>query len=212
MVRATRRASAMRRLKRSTMPLVCGGKAGSGDVRSGSRAEAIKGWCGGPAGRLALHVDGEAIGELGAIVGQDGMNLVREVGQEALEEGRCRLAIPPGMDLDIDVTGIDRLLQALRGGHPLGAPALAGAARAVLAAAPVVAARRPPVGRPLGHAEHPQAARPAGQQAPQQVGVPRVVAVRQQGVPGELVLSTSVQILINQWRHGDADPLLGGLG
>jgi hypothetical protein len=74
-------------------------------------AEAIKRMvAGGPAGRLVLHVDGEAVGELGAIVGQDGMNLVREVGQEALEEGRCRLAIPPGMDLDIDVTGgaIDR--------------------------------------------------------------------------------------------------------
>jgi len=38
------------------------------------------------------------------------MNLVREVGQEALEEGRGRLAVPSGMDLDIDVAGgaIDR--------------------------------------------------------------------------------------------------------
>jgi len=65
---------------------------------------------GGPAGRLVLHVDGKAIGELGAVVGQDGMNLVREVGQEALEEGRGRLAVPSGMDLDIDVAGgaIDR--------------------------------------------------------------------------------------------------------
>ena len=89
--------------------------------------------------------------------------------------------------------------------------ALAGAARAVLAAAPVVAARRPPVGRPLGHSEHPQAARPAGQQAPQQVGMPRVIAVRQQGVPGELVLSTSVQILINQWSDGDADNFISRL-
>src|SRR4029077_16093573 len=75
----------------------------------------------GPAGRLVLHVDGEAIGELGAVVGQDGMNLVREVGQEALEEGGCRLAVPPGMDLDIDVAGssIDRdkgiALAALQG-------------------------------------------------------------------------------------------------
>jgi hypothetical protein len=74
-------------------------------------AESIKGMAaGGPAGRLVLHVDGEAVGELGAIVGQDGMNLVREVGQEAREEGGCRLAIPSGMDLDIDVAGgaIDR--------------------------------------------------------------------------------------------------------
>jgi hypothetical protein len=74
-------------------------------------AEAIKRMvAGGPAGRLVLHVDGKAVGELGAIVGQDSMNLVREVDQEALEEGRRRLAIPSGMDLDIDVAGgaIDR--------------------------------------------------------------------------------------------------------
>jgi len=84
--------------------------------------EAIKRMvAGGPAGRLVLHVDGEAIGELGAVVGQDGINLVREVGQEALEEGGCRLAVPPGMDLDIDVAGssIDRdkgiALAALQG-------------------------------------------------------------------------------------------------
>jgi hypothetical protein len=52
--------------------------------------EAIKGMvAGGPAGRLVLHVDSEAVGELGAVVGQDSMNLVREVGQEALEEGRA---------------------------------------------------------------------------------------------------------------------------
>src|SRR5215208_497917 len=69
-------------------------------------AEAIKGMVAGrPAGRLVLHVDGEAVGELGAVVGQDGMNLVREMGQEAREEAGCRLAIPSGMDLDIDVAG-----------------------------------------------------------------------------------------------------------
>jgi hypothetical protein len=64
----------------------------------------------GPAGRLVLHVDGEAVGEFGAVVSQDRMNLVREVGQEALEEGRGRLTIPSGMDLDIDIAGgaIDR--------------------------------------------------------------------------------------------------------
>ena len=67
-------------------------------------AASIKGMVAGrTAGRLILHVDGEAVGELGAVVGQDGMNLVREVGQEAREEGGCRLAIPSGMDLDIDV-------------------------------------------------------------------------------------------------------------
>src|SRR6185312_13993043 len=68
--------------------------------------EAIEGMvAGGPAGRLVLHVDGEAVGELGAVVGQDGMNLVPEVGQEALEEGGCGFAIASGVDLDIDVTG-----------------------------------------------------------------------------------------------------------
>ena len=38
------------------------------------------------------------------------MNFVREVGQEPLEEARCRLAIPSGVDLDINVAGgaIDR--------------------------------------------------------------------------------------------------------
>jgi hypothetical protein len=39
-----------------------------------------------PAWRLVLHINGKAVGELGAIVGQDGMNGMREVGQESLEE------------------------------------------------------------------------------------------------------------------------------
>ena len=43
-----------------------------------------------PSGRsigwLALHIDGEAIGELAAIVGEDGVNRMREVVEEALEE------------------------------------------------------------------------------------------------------------------------------
>jgi hypothetical protein len=66
----------------------------------------IKGMIAGrPPGRLVLLVDGEAIGELGAIVGQDGMNVVREMGQEAFEKAGSGCSVPPGMDLDIDVAG-----------------------------------------------------------------------------------------------------------
>ena len=63
-----------------------------------------------PARRLVLHIDGKAVGELGAIVGQDGMNGMWEVGQEALEEARRGLGIAPSMDFDIDVAGgaVDR--------------------------------------------------------------------------------------------------------
>jgi hypothetical protein len=69
-------------------------------------AELVKGMVAGRfPGRLVLLVDGEAVGELGAVVGQDGMNLVREVGQEAFEEAGRSGSVPPGMDLDIDVAG-----------------------------------------------------------------------------------------------------------
>jgi len=63
-----------------------------------------------PARRLVLHIDGEAVGELGAIVGQDGVNGIWEVGQEPLEEARRSLGIAPAMDFDIDIAGgaVDR--------------------------------------------------------------------------------------------------------
>src|SRR6478672_869459 len=63
-----------------------------------------------PAGRLVLHIDRKAIGELGAVVGQDGMNAIWEVSEESREEARRRLGIAPCMDLDIDVAGgaVDR--------------------------------------------------------------------------------------------------------
>ncbi|MEJ2378624.1 MAG: hypothetical protein P8Y71_25680, partial [Pseudolabrys sp.] len=54
--------------------------------------------------RLIPHVDGEAVGELTAVVGEDGVNRVREVLQEALEEAGCRLGMSPGMDFQIDET------------------------------------------------------------------------------------------------------------
>jgi hypothetical protein len=69
-------------------------------------AEPVKGMIAGrPSGRLVLLVDGEAVGELGAVVGQDGVNFVRKVGQEALEEAGRGLAVSFGVDLDIDVAG-----------------------------------------------------------------------------------------------------------
>ena len=69
-------------------------------------AELIKGVVAGRCpGRLVLLIDGEAVGELGAVVGQDGVNIVREVGQEAFEEAGRGCPVPPGMDLDKDVAG-----------------------------------------------------------------------------------------------------------
>nr|WP_244558686.1 hypothetical protein [Bradyrhizobium brasilense] len=69
-------------------------------------AELIKGVVAGRLpGRLVLLVDGEAVGELGTVVGEDSVNLVRKISQEALKEtGRGR-SVPPGMDLDKDVAG-----------------------------------------------------------------------------------------------------------
>jgi hypothetical protein len=56
-----------------------------------------------PVLRLVLHIDGKAVGELGTVVGQDGVNAEREVGQESPEEGRRSLSIAPLMDFDIDI-------------------------------------------------------------------------------------------------------------
>jgi hypothetical protein len=53
---------------------------------------------------LVFHVDGEAVGELAAIVGEDGVNGMGEVGEEALQEPGRGLGIPLGMDLQINVT------------------------------------------------------------------------------------------------------------
>ena len=55
--------------------------------------------------RLILHIDGEAVGELGPIVGEDGMNGMREVSQKALQEPGRGVSIALGMDLQIDVAG-----------------------------------------------------------------------------------------------------------
>src|SRR5690349_14730082 len=86
---------------------------GLGPVRSGEAvvdlalgAETIEGMS---AGRsvvpLVLHVDSEAIGELTAIVGEDRMNAMWKVGEEAFEEAGGSVGIAPGMDLQINVAG-----------------------------------------------------------------------------------------------------------
>ena len=102
----------------------------------------------------------------------------------------------------------DGLLQAIRRRHLLRTAPLAGAARTVLAVAPVVA-RDGPARRGCGSdAEHPEAAGLARQEAAQQVGVPRVIAKRQGGIPFQLLLGSAISLLVDESRHGDADPLL----
>src|SRR5438876_4380232 len=60
---------------------------------------------GGPVVKFVLHVDGEAVGELAAVVGEDGVHRMREVGEEAFEEAGGGTAITVGMDLQVDVAG-----------------------------------------------------------------------------------------------------------
>ena len=89
-------------------------------------AQAIKGvFARGPIARLVLLIDCEAVGELAAIVGEDGVDAMGEVRQEAFEEALGGLALAIGMDLQIDVAGraIDRhegiALALLQGGQVL---------------------------------------------------------------------------------------------
>jgi hypothetical protein len=68
-------------------------------------ADAIEGMvAGGFTLGLSFHIDGEAVGEFGTIVGEDGVHRGREMRQEALQERSRSLAVAAGMDLDIDVT------------------------------------------------------------------------------------------------------------
>lgn len=68
-------------------------------------AEAIEGMLAGrPIMGLALHIDREAVGELTAIVGQNGVNAMWELGDEAAEKAGSGFGIAPGMDFEIDVT------------------------------------------------------------------------------------------------------------
>ena len=59
---------------------------------------------GGLALRLSHHIDGEAIGELGAITGEDGVDRMAEGFQEAIEACGDGLGIALFYDLDIDET------------------------------------------------------------------------------------------------------------
>ena len=69
-------------------------------------AQTIEGMsAGGPIVRLVLHVDGEAIGELTAIVGEDRVNAMWKVREEAFEEAGSGVGVAPGMNLEIDVAG-----------------------------------------------------------------------------------------------------------
>ena len=69
-------------------------------------AELIKGMlAGGLIGWLVLFVDGKAVGELGPVVGQDGVDLQGKAGEEAFEEAGGGLASAIGEDFEIDKAG-----------------------------------------------------------------------------------------------------------
>src|SRR5271170_6352565 len=69
-------------------------------------ADAIKGVIAGRfVMRLALFVDGKAVGKLGAVVGQDGVDGEREAGEKALQKGRSGIGPAIGQDLEIDKAG-----------------------------------------------------------------------------------------------------------
>ena len=71
-----------------------------------AQAEAVDGMAAGRfVGGLALHVDGEAVGELAAVVGEECVDRIGEVDEEAIEEGSGGGAVAAAMDLKIDVAG-----------------------------------------------------------------------------------------------------------
>jgi hypothetical protein len=55
--------------------------------------------------RFVFHVDSEAVGELAAIVGEDGMDRIREVGEEPGEEAGGSFRVALWMDFHIDIAG-----------------------------------------------------------------------------------------------------------
>jgi hypothetical protein len=75
-------------------------------AHSCSKAWVPRGFVGG----LGFFVDGEAVGEFGAVVGQDGVNPKREAVEEALEKTGGGDGAAIGEDLKIDETGgaVDR--------------------------------------------------------------------------------------------------------
>ena len=60
--------------------------------------------------RFVFFVDGEAVGEFGAVIGQHGVNGEREAVEEAVEKTRCGLGPAIGQDLEVDEAGgaVDR--------------------------------------------------------------------------------------------------------
>jgi len=69
-------------------------------------AHAIEGMVpGGTILRLVLLIDGEPVGELRSVVGQDCVNAQREGGEEALEEGGGVRRAPPWVDLQENEAG-----------------------------------------------------------------------------------------------------------
>ena len=55
--------------------------------------------------RFVFFVDGEAVGEFGAVIGQHGVNGEREAVEEAVEKTRCGLGPAIGQDLEVDEAG-----------------------------------------------------------------------------------------------------------
>src|ERR1700738_3825780 len=78
------------------------GAGGVDPVEGGVPRGSVLGFC--------LLVDGEAVGELGAVVGQDGVDLEQEVVEEAIKETGRGGGPAIGEDFEIDETGgtIDR--------------------------------------------------------------------------------------------------------
>ena len=69
-------------------------------------AELVEGMpAGGFAQGLAFHIDGEAVGELGAIVGEDGVDRMGEGLEEALEAGGDGVGVAALGNLDVDEAG-----------------------------------------------------------------------------------------------------------
>jgi hypothetical protein len=65
---------------------------------------------GGPALGFGFFVDGEAVGEFGAVVGQDGVDRERKAVEKALQEGRGGDGPAIGENFEIDKAGgaVDR--------------------------------------------------------------------------------------------------------
>ena len=69
-------------------------------------AEPVEGMgAGGFVVRFAFLVDGEAVGELGAVVGQDGVDREREAVEKALEKSSGGGGTTVGEDFEIDKAG-----------------------------------------------------------------------------------------------------------